>query len=179
MVNLLPHTSQSRTITRYYAHLVTVVLVGLAVAGVAGIALLVPTYLLAQGAAQASARYSAALAESVGLKDASKTAEETKALSERIRLMKNLTPLGVTGLLNEIGAHRSAGIRVTEVSAARAGAGETVALSGSAATRAGLLAFVDSLKKSPRVSGLVLPVSDLVTDKDATFSLTFTFTPSP
>jgi hypothetical protein len=52
-----------------------------------------------------------------------------------------------------------------------------VTLAGQARTRAELIAFSNQLKRIPKLTEVVLPVSDLVADVDGNFTITARYTP--
>jgi hypothetical protein len=57
--------------------------------------------------------------------------------------------------------------------------GETLVLSGTSATRDALVLFQESLRKEPRIANVQLPISDLASSANISFTMTATLAPTP
>lgn len=175
-MNLLPQPEQRRLTSAYYMRLATVfcLMVGTAVA--LGGVLLMPSYLVSRASADSYERYRAALEGSVGLKERAYTSEDVAELIERIRITESYAKSAFTAeLIDGFGDKLTPGIRITAISFTRTDSGASVTLGGTALTRQALLTFADALRASPSFTQVSLPVSQLVTEQDATFSITASF----
>lgn len=178
MVNLLSKALIRARTRRYYARLITLLALVLTLVIGVGALLVLPSFFLARAAADESARYLAALEETVGLKERAGVTKAVGALVERVKTLKDFnTPIMVAYLIDLITGAAPRGITITSFSIDRTGAGGRVVVSGSAATRDALLSFANALKSIKQFSGVALPVSSLARDKDVPFTLSFSYTP--
>ncbi|MBX9765328.1 PilN domain-containing protein [Patescibacteria group bacterium] len=177
MVNILPHKTQNELRFMYYARLFgTFFLVGAFVIGI-GAGVLVPSYFLAQEEAEASKRYAEALKQTLSLSEGGAAGKSLPVLAEQVNVMKAYSEDAALALALEriVGAIPD-NVSIRKMSFRFPSASEKiVTLNGNAATRSALIAFVDALKKDPLFKGVVVPVSDLVSDDDLPFTLTFSF----
>jgi Tfp pilus assembly protein PilN len=180
MVNLLP-TAHERSLKRdYYLRLISLVALMLSLVIFLGGLLLIPSYFLARASADASTRYVAALEETVGLRERSGVGATVATLAERVRILNEYAAAPVTpGIVTALIGAMPKGIALTSLSITRTSAGASVSINGSAASRDALLSFATALKDVHAFSGVALPVSQLASDKDIPFSLSFIFTPAP
>lgn len=176
MVNLLPQSDQKHLIGAYYIHLAAVFFLAASIAVVVGAVLLAPSYITSQASADSYERYLDALAGSVGLKERSYASEDVAELAERVRIMDLYAGSAITSeLIDALGEKLTSGIRITRIAFTRTDSGANITLGGTADTRQELLAFADALRASPSFTRVSLPVSQLVMEEDANFSITASF----
>ncbi len=177
MVNLLPQDAVARLRTRYYARLSSAFLLLVLLVFVLGTVFLLPSYFLSQGAADASARYLAAAQQSATVREHAGATGALATLAEQVLILKQYqgAPV-VVPAISEITGVIPKGILVSKIAFGKREDGTaSLTVAGTAATRATLLAFVDALKAGGRFSGVSVPVSQLASDSNIDFSLTFGF----
>jgi type II secretory pathway pseudopilin PulG len=177
MVNILPHKTQNELRIMYYARLFgTFFLTAACIVGI-GAGVLIPSYFLAQEEAEASKQYAAALQQTLSVSEGGSAGKAVPILAEQVTLMKSygkdaaLAPAltRIVGAIPDDVSIRRMGFKFPNT-----GEG-VITLNGNAQTRAALIAFVDALKKDPLFKGVSVPVSDLVSDDDLPFTLSFSF----
>lgn len=178
MVNLLPPPVKASVIRAYYLRLGALTLLLISLALLVGGLLLLPSYFLAQASAENGERYLVALEETVGLKERAGAGATMSALAERVRILKEYagTPM-TTSLVDTVVGAKPKSVSINRISWEASTA--TVKVSGTAATRDALLAYVAALEESPLLSGVVLPLSQLASDRTIPFSISATYTPTP
>lgn len=153
-------------------HLATVLFVLLGIVFFLGSILLIPSYFVSEASADSYERYRDALEGAVGLKEREYVIEDVSRLSERIRIMDEYAQGAFSaGIIDSLGERVTNDIIISDISFGRAENGIEVSLSGTSATRQSLLAFVSTLRESSAFSQVSLPVSQLVVDENAPFSL--------
>ena len=158
MVNVLPTKKQTSLRIDYYLRLFSLLCVGAAVVVLLGGVLLVPSYFASKNQADAYERF----------RDAVET------LNERVRLVNAYSDSAFSKIFFESLLSESvSGISIKTISFTRGGEGmrAAVGIGGSADTREDLLAFVDLLRNNPSFSDVTVPVSQLVVEENATFSI--------
>ncbi len=161
----------------YYARVATVLLTGAGVAILIGAALLLPSYFFIHAEADQASAY-VETAGSIADQHAKGAAQDTLAqFNEAIRLLSGADRNPVFAhLMTLITESLPRGVGVSTVSVVYDDSGNaTIAVSGTAGTRAELLAYSDALKKVGELKNVTVPVSDLVADVDGSFSLTATW----
>lgn len=181
MVNLLPQ-KYIRTLKRtYYVRLVTTLVLLLTIGVAVGAILLIPSYVVAERAAESAERYLAAIEETTSLRERAGVSQTVRALSERLRILNANTqqPRGGAAL-DALLAERTEGIRITGIGFAK-GDSDAIALSvaGVASSRTALLTFVDALRSAGTFGGVDVPVSQLAQDANIPFSITATYRSAP
>lgn len=181
MVNLLP-TKQKRQLKRaYYLRLATTLAVLAHGALVVGGVLLIPSYVVAERAADSAERYLAAVEETVAVRERAGVSHTIRALSERLRILDTLAvqPRAVPAL-DVVLERRTSGIRITGIGFAK-GNSDAIALSiaGTAANRTALLTFIDTLRAAGTLDGVEVPVSQLAQEANIPFSITATYRSRP
>lgn len=176
-INLLPEKTKREFIRGYYVTFTTLIFALLALVVALGSALLVPSYLLARAEAASLERYLSALEETVGLRERAGAGRAIAELSESIDILSSFEKTRPTADIM-VALDRSLPPRVflQGVSITHFGrnAGE-VRVAGIADTRSGLLAFGDALKKNELFQNVMIPVNQLVPEKDVEFSFSFPF----
>lgn len=177
MVNLLPAKEQMKLRVRYYSALATLFAFLLAGACAGGIALLMPSYFLAESEAAAAVRALDASAESVKLYQSSGTVQEISLLKERLSLLKEYEGNQAVALvLSRITADVSPDMHVSSIALSFTGPGKgSVTVSGNAKTRAALISFGKKLEDERIFSGAAVPVSELASETDIDVSMPFSF----
>jgi hypothetical protein len=177
MVNLLSPQAQRTLVSRYYARFMAACAF-LAAAGVlSGAALLLPSYLLANGEADAAHRFLEASQQAVALGSQGGAPGIVAVLAERVGIMRTYAhPPATARILSAVTAGGSPGISITKITVTPSDAVKgQVELTGKAATRNALLSFVQKLQGRSLFSGVTLPVSDLATGTDVPFTLSFPY----
>ena len=162
---------------RLVTTLVLLINIGLVVGGV----LLIPSYVVAERAAESAERYLTAIEETTSLRERAGVSQTVRALSERLRILDAVAQQSRGGAaLDALLAERTSGIRITGIGFASDG-GDTTALSvaGVASNRTTLLAFIDALRSAGTFGGVEVPVSQLAQDTNIPFSITATYRSSP
>ncbi|MES2134697.1 MAG: hypothetical protein V4449_00435 [Patescibacteria group bacterium] len=176
-VNLLPPKEQMNLRVRYYTALASLFVFLLVGVCIVGIALLMPSYFLAESEAGIAVRAMESSAESVKLYQSSGTVQQISLLKERISVLKEYQGDQATALvLSRITAGVADDIHVNAISlvVTSSGVGK-VTVSGKANTRLALINFGKKLESERMFEGAVVPVSDLATGVDIDFSIPFTF----
>ena len=172
MVNLLPEQEQRIITTRYYLHLGAFFFFALGTVLLIGTILLIPSYLTARASADSYERYRDALEGSVGLKERNQAGDTAVRLHELVRIADSYAEGAFTSdLIDALGAKITSGISVTALSFARSEQGAAVVIEGKATSRQKLLAFVEALRESSSFVEVSLPVSQLVAEENAGFSI--------
>ena len=174
-VNLIPREVQRSLALRYYMSLATMFFFLAAIAIGLGALLLVPSYLLAKNTVESSARYRAALEDTLGLKEKAGVTDAMSALGERVSVLASYDAAPRTALaLAAVGRDLPEGVSVTKMSLqiTDTGAG-TITVAGVAKARGALVSFVDALRADPLFQSVSIPVNQLATDTDIPFSLSF------
>lgn len=177
MVNLLPLKDQMKLRVRYYTSLASVFVFLLVGLSVVGIALLLPSYFLAQKESDTALRELAISAESVKAYQSSGTVQQISLLKERLAILKENDQGALSALvLSRLTSDLSADIQVQSISLTFTGKGKGgVVVAGLAKTRTGLITFGKNLESERIFTGAVVPVSDLASETNLAFSIPFTF----
>ncbi len=174
MINLIPREAKKRIIIEYWVRVASVWFFSITAALVAGICILVPTYVLISLQIHATEGSSKAASEKVAGYEAA-TKELTKANQKAQILVGNNSYTPTTDYLRLISAHEGKGVMVSQVSLVRVKDGfGPITVSGQADNRQALREFRDSLLGEPTVAAVDLPISNLAKDRDIQFSLTVT-----
>lgn len=174
MINLLPISDVKKTIVEYRMRLTITALLMLALVLFIAVALLVPSYLLAshkrdlvQNEFSKSNDQGASAQEMKNLKDTVTQTEAVVAL-----LGANGQRLAVSDdIMRKISGYGANGITITGIYYDAKDVTQTISLRGSASTRQNLTDFADILKKDRTFSNVSLPISDLVRDKNISFTI--------
>lgn len=177
MVNLISPTLRARLMSLYYARLVTACALAIAVALSVTAILLLPTYFFIHAEADQAQEYVEA-ASGIAATRAKGAAQETLAsFNEAVKLLTavNHEP-SVSHMLTLLTSDMPRGVTLSTIDIVSDTSGNaTVLLSGTARTRAELIAYSATLKKIPEFSNVSVPVSALVADVNSTFSVTMTW----
>jgi hypothetical protein len=177
MVNFITEKSQRILTLRYYQRLFAVSAFLLGSAALSGAAFLLPSYFLARLQADQAANFLDASQKAVNAGSAGGAPGILAVFSERVAIMKTYVRDPVTSrILSTMTVEPTNGVSLNkiEITPSEGGKG-TVSLSGIAATRESLLAFVQKLQNKNIFSGVSLPVSDLASGSQIPFSLSFSY----
>ncbi len=177
MVNILPQGAQRSLYQKYYFRLAAAFFFTAGVFVAVGAALLAPSYLLAEEEAASAKRFRDAVVETLALKGTNTAARTVSALAEEVKLLnaygKKETAIPI--IAGALSAQDSA-IALRKIAFSwRDQNGGAVTLDGVADTRTALVEYVSELQKNALFSGVAVPVSNLASDADIAFTLTFDF----
>lgn len=175
MINLLPNSKKQVVRAEYRRRVAVVALSLFLAASFFAFLFLVPSYLLSY-LKLVSLEERAALFK--------KSIEEETAAKELARLETELSLLRVgetapsaSAFIEAVVKEKGAAVRLKQISYERRGKTAKFDVSGSAATRASLIAFVDRLKARNEFEDVYSPISNLVKDKDITFTVQISIAP--
>lgn len=172
-MNLLPQQEQSRIRKEYYARLVIVMLFGVAAAVAVALVVLVPVYVSLFAKEKSAAAETEALQSALAKEDGT-----VRAALESFRkefAMLSLTDEGrATTLITRALDKKGNDITVTSVVYDKRGAEESLALGGTASTRAALLLFQKALEGEYVFDHVNIPVSNFVRESDIPFTIAVT-----
>ncbi|MDP3958351.1 MAG: hypothetical protein Q8Q36_02725 [bacterium] len=177
MINLLPDSAKEAARAEYRRRLAVSSLVLFLTASFFVFLFLAPSYLLAYVKLASLEERRALFRKSI---------EEATAVKELALLEAELSVLRpkeaappVAALIEAVVKDKGPSVRLRQFSYERRGKTAKFDVSGSAATRASLIAFVDRLKKREEFEDVFSPVSNLVRDKDVEFTVQISLTPRP
>lgn len=179
MINLLPFTQKKNLTRQYRMRLGSLFLLLLVLLGLAGIALLVPSYLLMQNKVAAAKEHATLLMKNL---QESSQANETSVIKETKEKLAVIEKESLAqkpfALFESITSSSSRGIRITRFFFSDEGAsGGRVTLAGVALTRDDLISFVRELDTDERFAAVEFPVSNLAKSADIEFSVVATLAP--
>lgn len=178
MVNLISPARARSLYVLYLTRLAGVALLMLGMTGVVIAVLLLPSYFVIHAEIDQAAEYVAAATQ---LADERAKGQSQEVLQQFHELVTQLSATSHTSsyahILELTTQDRPLGLGVSAVQVTYDDAGNaTVLLSGTARTRAELIAFSNALKKVPELSAVVVPVSALVADVNAAFTISMQWT---
>lgn len=181
MVNLLSSKEKSALLIRYRLRLVTITALMLSFAFAGGVALLMPAYFLAENEAEGAKSNLKSAESDIALSKFSRSGTEVSRTEERVSLLKDYQRVpAVERVLSRLTTHLTNDIGLTAIEVTRSDATSgTVIIRGIAKTRTALVDFGTRLQRDPAFQGVQVPLSDLVSDTNLTFSLPFTFKEIP
>lgn len=173
MINLIPTSARKRIRTEYWVRVVSVWALTLAAALAVVAVLLLPPYVLVSSQERAY-EASAAIARGEVL-EADEAETALTAANEQSRRV--ITAAEQPRLLTVFAIIESLAPPAVELRQLRFNRTETgeiapVSVSGVAATRQALAGFRDALESHERIARVDLPISNLASDRDLTFSIT-------
>ncbi len=185
MTNLIPPEARTRIVAEYWLRVATILLFLVAVAALAVIAFLLPSYVLVTAQVQSFAAEVEIAKASVAHSDG--TARMLVIAGDQARLLVQAEQTKrFSDIISAVSSKTVEGIEVTEYGFSRAGdALAPVRIGGTAATRQALAAFRDALLDHAEVTEVNLPISNFAKDRGIQFSLTITIastvptTPTP
>lgn len=179
MVNLISPKQRAKLEHLYVLRLAT--LLGLTVAAVAVFVavLLLPSYLLIRAEVDQAAEYVAAAQAIASERAKGQSPETLQRFQESVSLLTDAGRPPATNRVLELATQDvPKGIAISSISIAYSEKRDAhVTLSGTARTRAELIAYSNLLKRTPELTNVTVPVSDLVADVDSTFTLTLEWKP--
>jgi len=179
MINLIPPEAKNKIIIEYWTRVVSVWSAAITAALIAGICILVPTYVLITIQIGTNESSSKAASEKVSeyesfTKELANANQKAKVISDSA----NDTP--ISNLIYMIRSYESSEVTVSKVAMSRIKGGfDPIVVSGEARSRQALAAFRDKLLAEPNVAAVDLPISNLAKDKDIQFNLTVTIKKLP
>lgn len=179
MINLLPFTQKKHLARQYKMRLGSLFLLLLVLLGLAGIALLVPSYLLMQNKVAAAKERATLLMKNL---QESSQANETNVISETKEKLAAIERESLAQkpfvLFESVTNNRSRGIRLTRFFFSAEGEdGGRVTFTGAALTRDDLISFVRELEANESFASVEFPVSNLAKSTDIDFSVVATLAP--
>jgi hypothetical protein len=180
MVNLITPALRRSLTTTYYIRLTTAASLAVAGALLVALFLLVPSYLFIHAEADQAEAY-VTTATAIADERAKNEAPDTlQTFNEELKALKNIehTPL-FAKVVSVITGDIPRGVSLNKIDVENKGASAAITISGSAQTRAQLIAYADQLRHEQGMSNVIVPVSDLVADVDSSFSVSATYTPQP
>lgn len=174
MINLLPISGIKRIISEYRVRLVATALVMLAVTMLIAIVLLFPAYLLA------SHKRTVVLEDLSKIGDRDASSQELKDLEKIIKETDaTLDLLGGKGqkfsisgdILTKTSGYKTENIKITGIFYDKKDPESSLSLKGTAANRQSLTNFIEMLKKNTAYKDVILPISDLVKDRNIDFTI--------
>lgn len=179
MINLLPPEDKKSIRKEYLGRLAAVWGAFFTFAFFAGAAVLFPNFFIFFSQRGELASQIAAAEEKIKKLDAEKSAGEIKKINERLAMINSPKfDYRLSELFQEIIGLKSAGVKITainfDVQKTKSSTEARVSLSGKASARDGLLDFISKLKRSYGDQRVSSPITNLISDKDAAFSLTIT-----
>jgi len=177
MVNLLPYATQNALRRAYYFRIAGSFFFVTGCALLVGVVMLAPSFLLIHADADDAERYVTTLKGIADQRSKNASSEALAAFGEQVRLMNQLyrAPL-IERALARATTNIPKGISINKISADYDKEGDIkLSMSGTALTRAALIAYTEQLKSSAEFSNVVVPVSALVLERDAEFSVTAEF----
>jgi hypothetical protein len=177
MVNLLSPKQRSALLTLYVVRLASVALFALAAAGITTVALIAPSYFVIHAEADQAEEFVATATKLAAERAKGQSQEALARFHESVTL---LTGAGrapsYAHILDLTTQERPSGVGLSSVQVLYDDKGNaSVVLSGTARTRAELIAYSNALKKVPELTNVVVPVSALVADTNASFTVTATW----
>lgn len=180
LTNLLS-LERRRALSRDYTLRVGVIVAVLATALVSAAAvLLVPTYVFLTGSANAKKIHLASIESTLFSADEAALSARLAALSSDAAALVALSgTLSISSVVREVLATARPGITLSDFSytPAKSKVSGTLALSGSAETRAALRNYQLALQEAPFAVSAVLPVSAYAKDADIAFTITVILAP--
>ena len=177
MVNLLPEKTKRSLTLLYYSRFLSAAVFFVALAVLAGAAVLVPSYVRSIAEADAATRFLEASQKAVSLGSRGGVSGQFAALSERVKILTTYAwPASTARVLSALSTHVPKGVYLTKIAVTPTNeAAGKVSITGKASTRAGLLAFVSALQSVSAFQGVVVPVQSLASDANVDFTLAFSF----
>ncbi len=174
MINILPY-NQKRTIrTIRYLRIMTVVVWGLIILGVAAGALFLPSLLTV------NSRYAIEVAQTRHLEqsgvivkaaDVVDLQQRTKSIKDKLAAPRTKTPLEYIAYIRN---HEGTGVRLTGFTV-HTTEKPTISVVGVAPTRQSLQGFVDALKSDPLIESVESPVTNFVKSTQSEFTISVIF----
>jgi hypothetical protein len=174
MINLIPPEAKKRIILEYWTRVVSVWGAALIAALIAGICIMVPTYVLIT--IQIGANESSSKAASEKVSEYETSTKELAAANQRAKAVVDSANGTLTSdQIHLIRSHESAEVVVSQITVNRAKDGfSPILVAGEARNRKALAIFRDELLAEPNVEAVDLPISNLAKDKDIQFNLSVT-----
>ncbi len=178
MVNLLSPKQRRALSLLYVVRLATAALMTLGGVGALIATLLLPSYFTIHAEADQAEEYVAATAKLVDERAKGESQAVLQRFHESVHELTRASRAPSYARILELTTQdRPLGVGISSVEVSYDSAGNAViVLTGVARTRAELIAFSNTLKKVPELSNVVVPVSALVADINASFTMTMTWT---
>ena len=173
MVNLVSPAQKKKLLRLYLLRVTAVAFFALAAVGVSVLVVLTPSYLVIHADADQAEEYVQTATELASQRAKGQSPETLARFHEAVSLLtKTARPPSYAHILDLTTQDRPLGVTLSSLSVVYEDSGAArVTLAGTARTRAELIAYANSLKKVPELSQVVVPVSALVADVQADFTI--------
>lgn len=175
MVNLCTERVRKGVSRRYVRSVAMVVSTAALIVSFLCTAFLLPAYIVASSAVREGGEYLRAATELATLREKRGSIDELRRSTARATAVQaSIGEAPYAALLATLSEQVTPGIRLTSISATAAPEQAVlVTVEGVAATRASLVTYTTLLKERPEVSSLSFPVSSLIEERNATFTISF------
>ncbi len=174
MSNLLPFDEKKKIARARRARAVAVAALLLFYAGTIASVALFPSYLLLRVKENNVVSELADIRKEDFTKESESLAAVVRDINTKLHVFSHDDAvLPVQEFITPLLLEKHPGVAVTSFHMEHSDTGTVLSIEGEARARADLIAFVDTLKQDARFSGVNLPVSNLVRDKNIQFSLQF------
>jgi hypothetical protein len=175
MVNLLPQAAKRHLVVEYYVRVATVwffLLTGAMV--VLGMFLVPISVLVGLQLSAYDETFTRVSADNATFGDSEKAVLAANVVASELNRVTAYAPvLDLVSTVEGLAEH-TISIDGVNLERSKAGAVETITVTGEATTRAALAAFRDRIEAEPRFKSAALPISNLAKDKDVPFSIAIT-----
>jgi hypothetical protein len=173
MRNLLTPTIKRQLRREYLLRVAVIGLIFFSVAVLLGIIAFMPSYLLSMSERRAVVSQAAVIEESLASREIQELSNDLHRSRTELELIAGLETGGViSDRLIALVESGSLGISLSSFSYTRGEGESTLIISGEADTRSDLLAFEGILDENPDYTSVILPVSNLVSERNISFSIT-------
>ncbi len=180
MINLIPTAYRQDLVREYWIRLGIVALFFVAGACLTGALFIMPSFFTVT-LQERSLKVERVAQEENAVGNANSLETVLAQSDQKIAILAaKYTSPALTDLMSSIIQKKPAGVILEGIRYERAqNKGETLVLSGTSATRDALVLFQEALRKEPRIANVQLPISDLASSANISFTLTATLAPTP
>ncbi len=176
MYTLIPEQSAAYLKKEYRIRVFILALLFMSLGVWIGIVTLFPSYVISV------TQEKRALAEAGTVEQTARSASTTAAIAQIgaansavTTLQKSQDTLMISSIIEDISSRRVPGVTITDFEISRSGAaGTVIVIQGKAASRDALVSFKNNLASDSRFSKVDLPVGDLASDTNISFSISIT-----
>ncbi len=173
MINLIPASARRMIVREYWVRTMAVWMFLLGTGCLVVASLFLPTYVLVSKQVDDLQIQVDQNAASTATFDSS-AAALTTAMKQATFLLASSTPVTFTMYKKMITAIAGEGVDISGFQFVRVGSTTAITLDGMASTRQALATFRDDLEREPLLTTVVLPISNLIKDRDIVFTMTVT-----
>lgn len=176
MINLLPEDKKRSFKRTYFARLLTVFLILIAVLVVIHSVLLIPSYAFLQARIQSQVAEKEFLVRSLEATGGGEVEERLQALTEQITILETVnTSVSFVAIVEDILEVSRQGIVLTQVLYDPQNQNVDVELRGMAANRESLRSFASRLEAREEIESVDFPISNLSREEDLPFTIAIVF----